>query len=402
VIPRKVWLILVVVVIAGLVTLQLVRPLPVVAATPAVMASDLVPGAPPSVPLPVKGEAAVGTAELGVVAASLPQQALPMASVAKLMTALVVTGDKPLGPDDAGPSIVIDPTDVADYQARLAAGESVLKVAAGEQISEFDALQGLLIPSGNNIAGVLAKWDAGSVEAMVAKMNQRAVAMHLASTHFEDPAGVSPKTVSVPSDLFRLAVAAMSSKVIAKVVGELQANLPVAGVVYNVNSILGQNGIIGIKTGSGIGTATGSLPISNFVFASQQMTGAHPFVIYGAVMGQDTLADAFKVTMALIDAVKAAVQYQTYLAEGSVVATYGAPWGAKSDARARKGVAYFSWPGMKLRRSLTLASLTAPVEAGRQVGHLSLALGEQVTVVPLTTTSTLDRPGIRWRLTRIS
>jgi D-alanyl-D-alanine carboxypeptidase (penicillin-binding protein 5/6) len=402
VIPRKVWLILVVVVIAGLVTFQLVRPLPVVAAMPALTKSDAVPGAPPSVPMPVKGEAAVGTAELGVVAASPQQVALPMASVAKLMTALVVTGDKPLGPDDTGPTIVIDPTDVADYQARLAAGESVLKVAAGEQISEFDALQGLLIPSGNNIAGVLAKWDAGSVEAMVAKMNQRAGAMHLANTHFEDPAGVSPKTVSVPSDLFRIAVAAMSNTVVAKVVGELQATLPVAGVVYNVNSILGQNGIIGIKTGSGIGTATGSLPISNFVFASQQTTGSHPYVVYGAVMGQDTLADAFKVTMALIDAVKPAVQYQTYLADGAVVATYSAPWGGKSDVKARHGVSYFSWPGMKLRRSLTLASLTAPVEAGRQVGHLSLALGEQVTVVPLATVSALERPGLRWRLTRIS
>jgi D-alanyl-D-alanine carboxypeptidase (penicillin-binding protein 5/6) len=321
--------------------------------------------------------------------------------VAKLMTALVVTGDKPLAVDEAGPTIVIDTADVADYQARLAAGESVLKVSAGEQISEFDALQGLLIPSGNNIAGVLAKWDAGSTEAMVTKMNQRAVAMHLTNTHFDDTAGVSPKTVSIPSDLFRIGVAAMSNKVIAKVVGELQANLPVAGVVYNVNSILGQDGIIGIKTGSGIGTATGSLPISNFVFASKQMTGAQAYVIYGAVMGQDTLADAFKVTMSLIDAVKPAVQYQAYLTEGAVVAGYSAPWGGKSEVRARRGVGYFSWPGMKLRRSLTLASVTAPVEAGRQVGHMSLTLGEQVTIVPLTTASALERPGLRWRLTRI-
>ncbi len=402
VIPRKVWLILAVVVIVGLVTFQLVRPLPVVAATPSIPTSDLVPGTPPSIPLPAKGEAAVGTAELGIMAASPQEQALPMASVAKLMTALVVTEDKPLAVDDTGPTIVIDSADVADYQARLAAGESVLKVEAGEQITEFDALQGLLIPSGNNIAAVLAKWDAGSVDAMVKKMNARAVAMHLANTHFEDPAGVSSKTVSTPSDLFRIAVAAMKNKVIAKVVGEVQADLPLEGVRPNVNSILGQDGIIGIKTGSGIGTATGSLPISNFVFASKQTTGAQTYVIYGAVMGQDTLADAFKVTMALIDAVKPAVQYQSYLAEGAVVATYSAPWGSKSDLKASHRVSYFTWPGMKLRRSLTLASVTAPVEAGRQVGHLSLSLGEQVTSVPLTTASALDKPGLRWRLTRIS
>jgi D-alanyl-D-alanine carboxypeptidase (penicillin-binding protein 5/6) len=401
-IPRKVWVILALLVIVGLLTFQLVRPLPVVAATPAMSTSDVVPGAPPAIPLPAKGEAAVGTAELGILGASQQEQALPMASVAKLMTALVLIGDKPLAVDETGPAIVIDAADVADYQTRLAAGESVLKVAAGEQITEFDALQGLLIPSGNNIAAVLGKWDAGSADAMVRKLNERALAMHLTNTHFEDTAGVSPKTVSSPSDLFRIAVAAMKNNVIAKVVGEVQAVLPVAGVVYNVNSILGQDGIIGIKTGSGIGTATGSLPISNFVFASKQMTGAQPYVIYGAVMGQDTLADAFKATAALIDAVKPAVQYQSFLTQGAVVASYKAPWGATSDVAAGRQVSYFAWPGLKLRRSLTLASLTAPVGAGRVVGHVTLTLGEQVTVVALAVASPLDKPGLRWRLTRIS
>jgi hypothetical protein len=106
--------------------------------------------------------------------------------------------------------------------------------------------------------------------------------------------------------------------------------------------------------------------------------------------------------MALIDAVKPAVHYQSYLTDGAVVATYSTPWGAKTEAKAGTAVSYFTWPGVKVRRSLTLASVTAPVEAGRQVGHLSLTLGEQSASVPVTTASSLDKPGIRWRLTRIS
>jgi len=274
-------------------------------------------------------------------------------------------------------------------------------VAAGEQISEYDALQGLLIPSGNNIAAVLSKWDAGSVGAMVQKLNARALSMHLANTHFDDPAGVSPKTTSTPNDLFHIAVAAMSNKAIAKVVGSVQATLPVAGTVYNVDSILGQDGIVGVKTGSGIGSATGSLPISNFVFASSQSAGGHPYLVVGAVMGQDTLADAFKATLALIDAVKPAVQYQPYLTAGAGVADYSTPWGGKSDVRATRGVGFFTWPGLTLRRVLTLASVTAPVESGRQVGHVTLRLGDQSATVPLTTASPLDKPGLRWRLTRV-
>src|ERR1700737_3088509 len=110
------------------------------------------------------------------------------------MTARVVLQEKPLAVDNPGPAITIDATDVADFQARQAAGESVLKVIPGEQLSELDALRGLLIPSGNNIAVVLAKWDVGSVEALVKKMNQRAAAMGLAHTNFADTAGVSAQT----------------------------------------------------------------------------------------------------------------------------------------------------------------------------------------------------------------
>src|SRR5258708_439893 len=181
-------------------------------------------------------------------------------------------------------SIVIGTGDGAVYQARLAAGESVLKVAAGEQISEYDALQGLLIPSGNNIAAVLAKWDAGSVDAMVQKLNARAASMHLASTHFDDPAGGSPKTTSTPNYPFHIAVAAIKNQAVAKVVGSVQATLPVAGTVYNVDSVLGQDGIVGVKTGSGLGRATGSLPISNFFFSSQQTAAGQPYLIAAAAM----------------------------------------------------------------------------------------------------------------------
>src|SRR5258708_6755116 len=367
-VPRKVWLILLVLVIAGLTAYQLLRPLPVVAATPLVHASEVVSGNAPTIPLPPKGAAAVGTGELGILGATTAQEPLPMASVAKLMTALVVTEDKPLAADDAGPTLVIDQSDVADYQARLAAGESVLKVAVGEQITEYDALQGLLIPSGNNIAAVLAKWDAGSVGAMVEKLNARAASMHLANTHFDDPAGVSPRTTSTANDLFRIAVAAMKNKAIAKVVGSVQATLPVAGTVYNVDSVLGQDGIVGVKTGSGIGNATGSLPISNFVFASKQTAGGQSYLIVGAVMGQDTLADPFKATLARIHAVKPPLQYQPYLPTKPAVATYQAPWGSKSDVQATRFVSFFSWPGLALRRTATLASVAAPVEACPHAG----------------------------------
>lgn len=394
IIPRRLLLVLALAAVIGLVAFQLLRPLPVVAATTA-PAPTAVPGAPPTLPWPAKGEASVGTAELGLLGVSPGEQPKPMASVAKLMTALVVLQDKPLAVDNPGPAITIDAADVADFQARQAAGESVLKVSAGEQLSELDALQGLLVPSGNNIASVLAKWDAGSVDAMVKKMNARATAMGLAHSTFADTAGVSAQTTSNPRDLFRLGVEAMKIPVIAKVVGEVQANLPVAGVVYNVDYVLGQDGVIGIKTGSGPEFG------ANFVFASSQAAAGQPYNIYGAVMGANTLDEAFKATKALIASVRAVVRADKVVGVDDTVARYEAPWGGRANISAAKDFTAFSWPGMPIKRTLSVAAVTAPVEAGRQVGNLRVSLGAQSSTIPLLISSRLPEPGRRWRLTRV-
>ena len=93
------------------------------------------------------------------------------------MTALVVLADKPLAKGDTGPILTMTDQDVATYMADAAEQQSVVPVTAGEQLSEFEALEALLIPSGNNIAETLARWDAGSVAGFVTKMNQRAAAL---------------------------------------------------------------------------------------------------------------------------------------------------------------------------------------------------------------------------------
>ena len=57
--------------------------------------------------------------------------------------------------------------------------------------------------------------------------------------------------VSTPTDLLKLGMVAMQNAVFAEIVAMGQASLPVAGTVYNVNRLLGTDGILGIKTGSG-------------------------------------------------------------------------------------------------------------------------------------------------------
>src|SRR2546430_16516834 len=78
-------------------------------------------------------------------------------------------------------------------------------------------------------------------------MNDRAAALHLAHTTFAEPAGVSLQTVSTPSDLVALGMAAMQQEVLAQIVGLAQTTLPVAGTAFKVNWGTGRSGVVVVK-----------------------------------------------------------------------------------------------------------------------------------------------------------
>jgi D-alanyl-D-alanine carboxypeptidase (penicillin-binding protein 5/6) len=317
--------------------------------------------------------------------------------VAKVMTALVLLADKPLAKGQAGPTLTITDQDVAIYRADLAGKQSVVPVTAGEQLSEFAALEALLIPSGNNIAETLASWDAGSVASFVAKMNQHAAALRLTHTTFADPAGVSIQTVSTATDLLAMGMAAMQQEVLAQIVSLPQTTLPVAGTMYNVNAALGQSGIIGIKTGSGLNAG------ANFLFAAAATVDGGQVTLYGSVMGQPTLDAAFNAAEALIGAMRATLTVTRVIARNDVVGAYQAPWGSHSDLVATSDVTLVEWPGMSLRQRLDARALSVerPTASGMSAGKLHLVLGDQQVDVPVVTASSLDPPGLPWRLLRI-
>jgi len=392
------WIALIVAVLAALGTVNYLRPIPAVAATSSGPTQQKVAGNPPTLPWPSQGSAAVGASGLGLIATSGDVPPAPAASVAKVMTALVLLGDKPLAKGNVGPTLTITEQDVATYMADAGDGQSVVPVKTGEQLSELEALEALLIPSGNNIAETLARWDAGSVAAFVAKMNERAAALHLKHTTFADPAGVSTQTVSTPTDLLAIGMAAMQQEVLAQVVNMPEATLPVAGKVYNVNYVLGQSGIIGIKTGSGLNSG------ANFLFAATASVDAELVTLYGCVMGQPTLDAAFKAAMALIGTMKAALKVRRVITANEVLGRYDTAWGGHSDLVAINNVTLVLWPGMIIRQRLDaqMPVVDRPLARGTPAGKLNIVMGDQHADVPLITADPLDPPGTSWRLTRIN
>jgi D-alanyl-D-alanine carboxypeptidase (penicillin-binding protein 5/6) len=389
-------LLVAVIVAAGVV--NYLRPIPAVAATSALHVQDTVPGAVPRIPWPAGGSAAMGAAGLGLIASSGNERPVSAASVTKVMTALVVLTDKPLKKDEAGPSITITDADVQSYLADQTNKESVVAVQSGEQLTEFQLLEGLLIPSANNFAQTLARWDAGSIQAFVASMNKRAGDLHMTHTTFTDTSGASPGTVSTPGDLMLLGMEAMKLDVFAQIVGMAQADLPVAGRVYNVDSVLGQSGIIGIKTGSGLAAG------ANFLFAADASIDGQSVTLYGCVMGLPTLARAFAAAKSLIASMRTNLHVRRIIAKNQAVASYATPWGGQSDLLSTVDVDVVEWPGMILRQRLDAPALVVdkPIAPGTREGSEHLVLGGYILDVELVTGSPLYPPGRAWRLTRVN
>src|SRR3984893_8962285 len=279
--------------VVGLIAFQLLRPLPTIAATTFLPATSRLGAIPSPLPWPATGSAALAVAGLGTIGTYGPQTSLPLASTAKVMTALIVLADRPLRLTEQGPMVPVSAADVATYVAEKNQGQSVFPVAAGEKLSEYQALQALLVPSGNNIAELLAAWDAGSVGAFVDKMNARAATLQLIHTHYVDASGLSPQSVGSPGELIALAEAALQDPVFAEIVAQPEATLPVAGRVFNVDALVGQNGIVGVKTGSS-GAAGAWLVLAAHVLGDQA-----PAHIFGAIMGLLTIDDAFAWTNSL-------------------------------------------------------------------------------------------------------
>jgi len=125
-------------------------------------------------------------------------QVMPIASITKLMTAMVVL--------DSGlpllESIEIDKSDVD----RKKGSRSKLKV--GTTLMRAEMLKLALMASENRAAAALARNFPGGTEAFVAAMNQKAAELGMVNSHFEDPTGLTPDNVSTAEDLAKMVAAA--------------------------------------------------------------------------------------------------------------------------------------------------------------------------------------------------
>jgi D-alanyl-D-alanine carboxypeptidase (penicillin-binding protein 5/6) len=393
---RRLWLYValgaVVVAAGGFVVLRLALPLPEPRIVQMLPASYTIPGAAPVVPWPRSGQAAMEIEGLGSLGQSENPRPVPIASVAKVMTAHLILHDHPMAPNEDGAALTVSDAEAAAYPSQLASGQSLVQVEAGEVLSERQALEALLLPSANNIAHILARWDAGGDEAFVTKMNKEATRLGMHDTHYTDPSGLDAATVSTAADQIALARAAMKSPTLAQIVAMPQATIPVVGVVKNVNSQLGQDGVVGIKTGS-TDDAGGCL-----LFAADLTVAGKKLRLIGAVLGMGSgMSDAFGATHSLLQFGGGLLHQYRVVHAGQAVARVMLPLGRSTTLAASSDLDVIGWPGLSFRID-TLATVPARIASAAGVGTLTLSATEPAATTAVQTTGALIPPAWWQRL----
>ena len=345
-------------------------------------------------PWPTYGQGAVAGMGYGLLQTHGDQKAVPMASVTKMVTALAVLKQKPLAVGEQGPAIIITSTDVAIYNSYYARGGSVVRVESGEQISQYQALQALLIPSSNNIADTLVIWAFGSMDSYISYANKMVADMHLSSTKIADASGFSAGSISSAQDLVKLGLAALNNPLLANIVSQQKAELPVAGTVANVNWLLGVEGTIGIKTGN-TDQAGGC-----FLFAAKRVINGQPITLVGALMQAPNLNTAIKDARTIISSSDSGFESVKVAAKGQTVGTYTAPWGSSAEVIASQDLSVLAWRGSQFQVTVKLNSLKTPASASTNVGSISATSGQKTASIPATTKSNLSGPSWTWRIFR--
>ncbi len=380
------------VVVAAGGAIQFLRPVPPVQVQAAPGPLKL-PGAF-SVAFPATGQAALGAESLGLVAETPNEQPVAIASLTKMMTAYLLLQAQPLPTGEDGPVTTITNADVQVYQNDKAAGDSVVRVSAGEKLTERQLLEGLLLPSGDNIATLIARQVAGTQANFVKKMNDAASALKMTQTTYTDVSGVSPATVSTAHDQVLMAQAAMQDRAFREIVRLPQADLPVAGRVFNVDFMVGKQGITGIKTGSTL--AAGSCFVGSFPIT----VGTSTEILLGAVLGQPSLQVALTTDTQILHAV--APQFRTYAiappADG--LARLTTAWGQDSTLAPASPLQVLGYPGMPIDLAVKLTATKLPIEPGQGVASLTLTTGTLSQTAPLQAAQAIRKPGPLWRLFR--
>jgi D-alanyl-D-alanine carboxypeptidase len=394
----KIWTPLLILLVVVFAIVQALRPLPEPTLSLTAEDSYTFDGSKANLPWPTQGQGWMDVNGVGTMGNFGKQTPVAIGSVAKAMTAYIVLKDHPLKSGEEGAKITVDA--LAEKEGGYNKdGESTLNtVKEGDVLTQRQAIAAIMIPSANNIARLLARWDAGSEAAFIKKMNDTARELGMKNTKYTDASGLKETTVSSAEDQVKLGNELVKIPALMEITSMGQWVDPSGQKWYNYNYLVPYTGI-GIKTG------TTSAAGGNLLFASRKEVGGETVTVVGAILGQHkapiikTVNDVSKVALL---AAEDALKSTKILKKGDVVGYVDDGLGGHTPVVLTKDVTAVGWAGFKVKLSFAADEVPHTAKAGTKVGTLTVGDGEGGAVkVPVTLQKDLTEPGLTEKLTRV-
>jgi len=330
-------------------------------------------------------------------AASGGNDSRSLASISKLVTALVVLDAHPLsGPTDPGPTISYTEADTDLYDQFYVQGAVIAPMPDGLKLSLHDSLTTMLLPSAANYAVAIARWGFGSEGAYVSAARSWLSKNGLNDTRIVDATGIDSRNASTPSDLLALAKLAEANPVIAQIAGTRSAQITGAGTVTNTNDLLGTLGVTGLKTGN-LGDGT-----FNLLFTSSLDVGiGSPLQITGVRLGGETHDSTDADVRNLLQSISDGFHDIPLGTVGDDLGTISTPWGSRASLVLARTTKLHTWSDTPV--SVTLDTTTPQNYAdGEVVGSVTWTAGPQTTSAEVKIKGAIEEPSLWWRLTHPS
>jgi D-alanyl-D-alanine carboxypeptidase (penicillin-binding protein 5/6) len=305
---------------------------------------------------------------------------------------LAVMEKKPFELGAEGEMLVLDQADVDLYNSYIARNGSNAPVQVGEKITQYQAMQAVLLVSSNNLADTLAIWAFGSLNEYRAYATDMIKRYGLENTAIgSDASGLDAGTVSTAADLAVIAQKALAQPVVAQIASQQTATIPVAGQIYNTNFLLGGDGVIGLKTGESVEAG------GNFVLAGNHEIDGHRHQIIIVVMGADLSRIAQRDSYKLYLSARDNFTYKTLVAKGQPVALYRPAWSKREYvAIAKEDVSSIIWPGQVVTSNVQLAE-ARPGPASAE-GKITVTIGTVSRKSTVMMAAPIDPPSALWRI----
>ncbi len=368
-------------------------------------APSVAPGAAAAVTLPSSGSVLVEVQGGGDYLGTDPttwssggDDARPIASISKLVTALVVLDAHPLADaTDPGPTIAFTEADTDLYDQYYVRGATIAPMPDGAKLSLHDALATMLLPSASNYAVAIARWAYGSEGAYVDAARSWLSRNGLNATRIVDATGIDARNTSTPSDLIALGKLAAANPTIAAIASTPWINLPAGpGNIENTNSLLGTSGITGLKTGN-LGDGT-----FNLLFTSVLDVGiGAPLHILGIRLGGETRASANQDVVALLESIRDGFHTIQVGTSGAEIGKITTPWGSSAKVVVDQNASIMTWSDTAVTTQLDTTKPEKYAD-GEKVGTITWTAGSNTASSDVKISGAIDEPTLWWRLTHPS